>query len=317
MQARTDALRHSEERFRSLVQNSSDVITLVDPQGSVLYHSPASEVIFGYAPGALRKGSLLELVHPSDREFVQAATAELVERPADTVSIECRIRHHDGSWRHVEAVMTNLLNDPAVGAFVINTRDITERKRSEQLTHQAFHDPLTNPANRALFSHQLEEALARRPDENPSLAILFLDLDDFKEVNDGFGHAAGDTVLAEAAARLLSCMRSTDVVARYGGDEFAILVEGVAEERELTQLAKRLLVALEPPFEVAGERVDLSASIGIACCPDAGETSARLLKSADLAMYAAKSDGKNAFQAFQPKHGAKLVERVAAHAEAA
>jgi diguanylate cyclase (GGDEF)-like protein len=229
--------------------------------------------------------------------------------------VQCRLRHRDGSWRDVEAIVTNLLYDAAVRAFVVNTRDVTERKERERLTHQAFHDPLTNLANRALFSHRVDEALARRPPEDDSMAILFVDLDDFKEVNDTYGHLFGDEVLKIAAKRLTGCVRSADTLARYGGDEFAVLVEGIVDAEELTHLARRLLAALEPPLDLGGRKVPVSASIGIARFPDAGTTSARLLRSADLAMYAAKASGKSGFRVFEPKLGPRQIDPALAEGE--
>jgi diguanylate cyclase (GGDEF)-like protein/PAS domain S-box-containing protein len=313
--ARTEELERSELRFRSLVQHSSDVISLVDKDGRIRYQSPAAEVIFGYPPDHFETASAFDFVHPSDREHVEATALSLRDRPGDTATVQCRLRHRDGSWRDVEAIVTNLLHDAAVRAFVVNTRDVTERKERERLTHQAFHDPLTNLANRALFSHRVEEALARRSTGDDSMAILFLDLDDFKEVNDTYGHLFGDEVLKIAAKRLVGCVRSADTLARYGGDEFAVLVEGIVDAEELTHLARRLLAALEPPLDLGGRKVPVSASIGIARFPDAGTTSGHLLRSADLAMYAAKSSGKSAFRVFEPKRGPPLIESALAEGE--
>jgi diguanylate cyclase (GGDEF)-like protein/PAS domain S-box-containing protein len=298
--ARAEQLRRGEARFRSLVQNASDVITLVAPDGAVRYQSPSVQTVFGYEPQEVDGIAPVELVHPEDLGRALAAVRELKDRPAGTQSLQCRIRHADGGWRHAETVISNLLHDEAVAAFVLNTRDITERKEGERLTHQAFHDALTNLPNRALFADRLAHAIERTSRTESGIAVLFLDLDDFKDVNDTFGHIVGDELLGGVAERLQACARAADTVARFGGDEFAALIEGVTDRGMVTEIGQRMLAALDAPFDLRGRRIFVGGSMGIAVWPEAGETPEDLVHNADLAMYAAKAAGKGTVQVFEP-----------------
>ena len=250
------ALRASEERFRSLVQNSSDVISIVDADGGVRYHSESVRRVLGYDPAELVDGDPLTLVHPDDRERVARFVAEAALRPGVTAAETWRVRHRDGTWLHSETVAANLLEDPNVRGLVLNTRDVSDRKELEaQLVHQAFHDGLTGLANRTLFTERVEHALARSAQGD--LAVLFIDLDDFKHVNDSLGHAAGDQLLVAAARRLQGCLRPTDVAARLGGDEFAVLLERVTDAEAAATVAGRVLDTLHQPFGLNGRMLKI------------------------------------------------------------
>ncbi|HET7518416.1 MAG TPA: diguanylate cyclase, partial [Actinomycetes bacterium] len=256
------ALRASEERFRSLVQNSSDVVSIVDPDGSVRYHSESVRRVLGYDPAELVDGDPLTLVHPDDRERVARFVAEAALRPGVTQAETWRVRHRDGTWLHSETVAANLLEDPNVRGLVLNTRDVSDRKELEaQLVHQAFHDGLTGLANRTLFTERVEHALARSGQGDT--AVLFIDLDDFKHVNDSLGHAAGDQLLVAAARRLQGCLRPTDVAARLGGDEFAVLLERVTDAEAAATVAARVLDTLHQPFGINGRTIPIKASLGV------------------------------------------------------
>jgi diguanylate cyclase (GGDEF)-like protein/PAS domain S-box-containing protein len=313
IEARTDQLRDSERRFRSLVQNSSDVILVLDVDGTVKYLSPSAKSVLGGDADEIEAvgANPVHLVVEEDRPRLRAAGRELLAKSGGTHSIEFRVRPKDGRDRDVEAIVTNLLHDPAVAGFVVNARDITERKELErQLTHRAFHDPLTELANRALFVDRLEHALRRRRRAPDTLALLFLDLDDFKNVNDSLGHETGDRLLAAVSQRLLESARPGDTVARLGGDEFAILLEDVEGALGAARIAARLLTAFEKPLQVGNRDLFIQASIGIATNSEASRTAKSLLSNADVAMYAAKARGKGRFEHFEHSMHAALVERL-------
>jgi diguanylate cyclase (GGDEF)-like protein/PAS domain S-box-containing protein len=288
----TTDVRRSEERFRSLVRNASDTVLIVAEDGSVAYESTAVERMLGFAPYERVGMPLLDLLHPDDQFAGQRWLAEVRREPGAEGRVELRARHADGSWRVIEAVAKNLLDDAAVGGVVVNYRDITERKQLEgQLLHQAFHDQLTGLPNRTLFLDRLEHAWARAGRGSQPLAVIFLDLDDFKGINDALGHAAGDEALQVAAARIAACLGPGDTVARVGGDEFAVLIEDVPDGPTPGRLAERVLDQLRQPFQLASSEVTIRASAGIASARTTDEPD-ELLRNADIAMYQAKSQGK-------------------------
>jgi diguanylate cyclase (GGDEF)-like protein/PAS domain S-box-containing protein len=308
------ALRASEERFRSLVQNSSDVITILDADGTPRWHSASVRRVFGYDPERLLHSDQWALVHPDDRDRVAGFVAEAAMRPGVTAATTWRMRHRDGTWLHTETVAANLLDDPNVGGLVLNTRDVSERKQLEdQLVHQAFHDGLTGLANRTRFSARVEEALATI---GPSVvAVLFVDLDDFKHVNDSLGHAAGDQLLVATARRLKSCLRPGDTAARFGGDEFAVLLERVANHDAAAAVAARVIDTLHEPFGLQGRTIPVKASIGLAIGRRGVDDADGLLRNADVAMYAAKAGGKDRFELFRPEMHADMLQRLELEAE--
>jgi diguanylate cyclase (GGDEF)-like protein/PAS domain S-box-containing protein len=439
-----EALKESEERFRSLIRNASDVITILETDGIVRYDSPAIERVLGYRPEERVGKSAFEYIHPDDVERVKRTFTEAVDESGVQPPVEFRIRHKDGSWRHVEVIRSNLLDDPLVRGVVANSRDITERKEAEealaeernllrtlidnmpdfifvkdvesrfvinnaehlrvlgatqqgevigktdfdifsrhlaeryyaneqevvksgrplidreepvtasdgnerwlsttkvplrdstgrisglvgisrditerrvleeQLKHQAFHDPLTALPNRALFLDRLGHALARSRRLGKPVAVLFVDLDDFKLVNDSLGHEKGDLLLVEVAERLASCVRPGDTVARIFGDEFGVLLEPPTGVDDARRVAERMQERLQEPFGLDGREMFVSSSVGITI----GEPDDRdadqyrpedLLRRADLAMYVAKRRGKNRCEAFSPSMDARVSERM-------
>ncbi|HEX8771299.1 MAG TPA: diguanylate cyclase, partial [Acidimicrobiales bacterium] len=224
--ATLEHLAGTEARFRSLAQNSSDVITIVDVDGTIVYQSSSVERVFGLHPKELLRRPLKDWVHPDDMGEVVAAMARAGNDGRDGAVrslVECRLRHGDGSWRYVETALNDLLDDPSVNGIVLNSRDVSERHLLEQeIRERALHDSLTGLANRGLFTDRLAQALKRAERQPSTNAVVYLDLDGFKAINDTQGHAAGDLVLKGVARRLLSCVRPQDTVARFGGDEFAI-----------------------------------------------------------------------------------------------
>jgi diguanylate cyclase (GGDEF)-like protein/PAS domain S-box-containing protein len=287
--------RDTEARFEALVRHSSDVITIVDPDGVIRYVSPSMASVFGHDAAALVGTRLTALVHPDDALTVQqfllelsrAASADL-GATAGVLKREWRVAHASGGWMTADTVGTNLVHEPRIGGLVLNTRDVTEQSViKEQYMHQAFHDPLTDMANRSLFLYQVGHALARAQRQSQAVTVMFIDLDNFKTVNDSLGHAAGDRLLVEAARRLATCVRGSDLIARLGGDEFAVLLEETRDVTEALQVAERVGTAFARPFVLAGKEVFVTSSIGIART-EHGETSDDLVRNADLAMYVAK-----------------------------
>jgi diguanylate cyclase (GGDEF)-like protein/PAS domain S-box-containing protein len=304
------AARQTEARFRSLVQHSSDVIMVTKTSGTLRFVSPSATRVLGYDPAELVGQSLPTLLHPEDRERAVAFFGEAVRAPGVTGPVEWRFRQRDGSWLATEILATNLQGDPAVRGVVLNTRDVSERKRlEEQLTHQAFHDPLTGLANRALFRDRVSHALALAQRQGHPITVLFLDLDDFKRVNDSLGHAEGDRLLIAAGERFLCCARAADSVARLGGDEFAILMEHVAGTDGRAELLDRLQTAMAHPFTLSGNLVQVSVSIGVATAGP-GDTADDLLRNADVAMYVAKRRGKGRAETYESRMYADVRERL-------
>ena len=302
----------AEDRFRSLVQNASDVVALLGDDGSVLYQSPAAERILGYKPENMMDRSAFDstLIHPEDLPKARALFAELLASPDKEAAAEVRVRHADGSWRWIEAVGRNLLDDPNVGGIVANYRDTTERKEYEaQLKHRAFHDPLTDLPNRALFADRLERALARAGRRRELVAVLYLDMDRFKLVNDSMGHEAGDEVLRQMAQRLRECLRPADTASRLSGDEFVVLLEDVASEDDARVVVERITRRMHTPFEIKGRQLKLSASIGMALGGGRGAPE-DLLRAADVAMYRAKNAGKARLEVYDHEMGVQAFDRV-------
>jgi diguanylate cyclase (GGDEF)-like protein/PAS domain S-box-containing protein len=309
--------RKSEARFRSLVAHASDLITVLDAAGEMSYVSPSIERILGLVVDDVVGTRFQDLVREADRPRLAQVLAEASSNDVETRTIECSLRHRDGTWLDFEVHHTNLLQDEHVRGIVLNGRDISERNAFEkQLAHQAFHDPVTGLANRALFADRVEHALARAARERCPLGVMFIDLDDFKTINDSLGHAAGDAVLVEVASRLRGAVRPTDTAARFGGDEFAVLVEEVADSQTVADAAERLLQALQAPLDIDGKDLYVRASIGICLCDGRDATEAEeLLRNADLAMYMAKRDLKGSYRVFEPAMHESVLERLELRAD--
>ena len=298
--AALDHVAGSEARFRSLAQNSSDVISIVGSTGSLVYQSSSAERVFGLEPDALVGTALEDWVHPDDRagmvSFVEAAKAGA----GTDGSVACRLRNHDGTWRHTETTVKDMLDDPSVRGVVLNTRDVSERQAlEEELRRRAWHDPLTDLPNRSLFTDRVEQALARSARTSAASVVLYLDLDDFKGVNDSMGHGAGDLLLRLVAGRLLECVRPGDTVARLGGDEFAVLLDA-APMADAEAVASRVVSELGRPFDLPGGERRVRVSVGIAAGRPGLDTAEELVSNADTAMFEAKKHGKNRAEVFKP-----------------
>jgi diguanylate cyclase (GGDEF)-like protein/PAS domain S-box-containing protein len=438
------SLRESEARFRALVQQGSDMITVVDRAGIIRYESPAIERILGYPHGARLGQRVFDFTHPADYAAAVASFTQLLEQPGANATLELRAQHADGSWRYLDVIGANLLHEPSVRGIVINMRDITERRQAadelrhsearhravvdsafdaivttdtagkictfnrgaerifgraatevigqpitvlmpehlrpihsaglqrylhtgearqlglvremtglradgsefpveiviseiaaggdrrftatirdlterkafeQQLTYQALHDPLSGLPNRVLFINRLEHALARQEQGKGELALIFFDLDRFKVINDSLSHATGDALLVAVAERLNSCLRTDDTAARLGGDEFAVLLEDVADTGAVTRLAERIGAALRRPFTLEGRDVVVTSSVGIAFSQSEHSSAAALLRDAEVAMYRAKTNGRDGYEIFNSSMNARAIERLELEAD--
>jgi diguanylate cyclase (GGDEF)-like protein/PAS domain S-box-containing protein len=299
------ALAASEARFRGLVDDNSDLILLIGADGAVRSASRAAWEVLGSDPRELEQLALAELVHPDDLPLLASAEGGSRHR-----RLEIRMRHRNGCWLDVEAVANDMSADTHIEALVLTIRDMTERKAfEEQLRHRAFHDPLTQLANRALLLDRLQHALSRETRVEDQVAVLFIDLDDFKLVNDRLGHASGDELLVMVARRLRSCLRSADTAARLGGDEFGVLLEGVPDVDQAAAVALRIIEGLGDPFEVGGLPIPLRTSVGVALGTAQTVSAEELLRNADIAMYAAKRAGKGRHVVFRADRHDDLVRR--------
>ncbi len=307
--------RRSSERFRSLVQNSSDIILVLESDLTIRYHTPSVERVLGYGEQELIGLSLGAVLDREEEERLRGLLEDVHAAPSVAVPCDLRLRRKDGSVSQLETVFTDLLDDPNVAGVVVTARDVTERRAlEEQLAHQAFHDSLTGLANRALFRDRVEHALELTRRRDRVIAVLFIDLDDFKTINDSLGHAAGDDLLVAVARRLQACLRPEDTCARLGGDEFGIMVENISEPEAAVVVATRILGALSEPLALLGSVVEVKASVGIALGSSALTTS-ELLRNADLAMYRAKSEGESRYALFEPQMHTQVLDRLALKAE--
>jgi diguanylate cyclase (GGDEF)-like protein/PAS domain S-box-containing protein len=266
--------------------------------------------VLGYGEDELVGTKLPDILHGEEAERLRGFVAQVEETAETAMPRDLRLRRRDGSVVLLETVFNNLLGVAKVGGIVVTARDVTERRALEdQLHHQAFHDSLTGLANRALFSERITHALELGVRRKNLIAVLFVDLDDFKTVNDSLGHAAGDELLVSVAERIRSSIRPEDTCARLGGDEFAVLIEGIADPDGAVVVARRILGTMADPLVVAGSEVRVQGSVGIAL-GSGPETTSEIMRSADLAMYRAKSEGKGRYALYEPSMHERVLARL-------
>lgn len=299
--------RNSEAYFRTLVHNTSDVILILDDDNTIRYASPSAEGMFGRAPlGGVRFN---ELVAPQDGNRALRALARMREENDQDCRDDWTVLQRGGARIDVEARCSNLRHDQTVHGLVLTLRDVTEQRKLErELTHRAFHDSLTGLPNRVLLLERIERALLRGRRDATVPCVLFIDLDDFKVVNDTSGHSVGDELLVAVARRLAGTLRATDTAARLGGDEFGVLIEGAKEPGDAEVLGEQVVTNLNRPFRLSGEMVKTSASVGIATAQDSADAE-ELLGHADLALYAAKTAGKRQWRRYQSGLHTGMLER--------
>jgi diguanylate cyclase (GGDEF)-like protein/PAS domain S-box-containing protein len=296
------ATRRRTAHFRSIVSASTDLVFVFGEDGC-RYVSESVTATVGARASDMLGDEYAQFVHPDDLPIVRMAQSRA--RPAQLVF---RMSNQFEEWRHLEAHVTDLRNDRHVRGVVMNARDVTERVRlEEELTHQAYHDGLTGVANRALFRDRLDQAIALSARTRAAFSVVLVDLDGFKGVNDSLGHDAGDELLTAVARRFEDALRPGDTIARFGGDEFGLLLDG-ADEPQAVAIGHRLLERLSEPVEVAGHQLSLGASLGVAVYPRDGDHAEDLVRRADVAMYAAKEAGRGRVEAFRHELARELGE---------
>lgn len=284
--------RLAHRRAAALVEHSSDGIVVIDADGTVRSANAATEELLGWPRARWLGGSALELVHPDDQARAIEALEGTASRQGVAPPLELRLRRAAGDFITVELVGNNKLDDPAVGGVILSIRDVSDRKRAEaELLHRTLHDPLTGLGNRLLLKNHLEQALHRRDRRGTCMAVLFGDVDRFKEINDAWGHEVGDRVLVEVASRIQAAVRPSDTVTRLGGDEFVIVAEDLKDAAQAERIAESVRSSVARPVQVGQQEVVPAVSIGIAVASTTA-TSDALLRQADAAMYDAKATAR-------------------------
>lgn len=301
VQERTTELHATEHYYRALVQHSSDVVMVVARDMTIRYVSDSIETVFGFPPEDLI-GRSLGVFGSAALDTLTKGLARVEVNAEHGARVHWELTDKSGRPRNAESTITELLSDPHVGGFVLNTRDDTDRAAlAEQLRRQAFHDPLTGLANRALLSDRATRAFLRSRRTGASIAVIAIDLDAFKLVNDRFGHHTGDQLLSAVAERLQSVTRPEDTVARIGGDEFVILMDSVVDDENALAFAERVRYALRTTTTAEGDMHGIAASIGVAVGAAPQTNFDQLLSDADVALYAVKAAGKDSVQLYRPE----------------
>ncbi|MBP2703320.1 EAL domain-containing protein [Microbispora sp. RL4-1S] len=303
-----------EQQLRQLAENTGDVVLVVDVDGVIQEIGPGVEETYGYPPDELTQRPIFDYMHPEDVPGIQALLRRMADddgtEPHGSCRISCRVRASDGTWRPTESVATRHVRGD--GLILVTVRDLTDQVAlRNQVTHLTFHDGVTGLPNRAYFEERARDVLSRRAG---GTAVIFLDLDGFTAVNDSVGHASGDYLLGQAGRRLRSAVRADDTLARWGGDEFAILLEGGgsagSDAQTAIDLAERLVRAVSTdPFRVADRDIALTASVGVAFAED-GLPAGDLLRNADVAMSRAKELGGRRVEVFATHMHADVVRRL-------
>ncbi len=307
-----EALRESEARFRAMAEHSTDWIWSCDTQGRHLYCNPRGVANLGYSVEAFLAMEADSLVHPDDLPQFHETFEHALSTRQGWQNVVLRWRHRNGSYRTFESNASPLFNEAGrLIGFQGVDRDITERRQAEaRIEFLAHHDGLTGLPNRVLLRDRFEHALAMAERSRSRVAMLFLDLDNFKRVNDTLGHAAGDQLLLQVVTRLSDCTRESDTISRQGGDEFILLLNDIPDPEIVERIASKILVKLAEPVEINGHELNAACSIGVALYPDDGSSFDTLLQKADAAMYNAKGAGRNTYHFFDEQMNRQAHEHL-------
>ncbi len=308
-----EQVSESEQKFRQLIENAGEIVLVLEQSGTIRYVSPAVERVLGHKPSDILGHDIFEYAHPEDLVAARTELLKLIGLPDGSSKIlELRAQRRNETWCSMEVSAQNLLGMPGVRGVVVHARDLSERQQAkDRLDHLAFHDSLTDLPNRLQFNEHLTRVIGTARRRGSQAAILFLDLDRFKVINDTLGHSVGDQLLQHVASRLVLTAREGDTVARWGGDEFTVILADVGGQREAARAAQRIIESLSEPFIISGHELYITATVGISLFPAAGGDVETLVRHADTAMYRAKNVGQNHYQFYTPKMNAGASERLA------
>jgi diguanylate cyclase (GGDEF)-like protein/PAS domain S-box-containing protein len=293
------ALQASEKKYRLITENMNDIISVFDADGTIRYVSPSFEHILGYSSVDFIEKNIFHLIHPDDENAFQFFNEMLLDKKSKN-KVEFRYRHVEEHYIWFEGNFTCILNeDGGLDHVIGSVREIMDRKKYELLLQKmAYHDPLTAIPNRRFFMEQLEREMTAADQRGSSLALLYLDVDHFKHINDTLGHEVGDELLTHFVQRIQSSLRLTDTIARLGGDEFVIILSDVSTQEQAAFIAERICVSLQQPWELSANKLISSSSIGVALYPQHGTCAQSLLRHADQALYIAKREGRRQVRFF-------------------
>lgn len=306
-----DELVSSRQELEDIIKSMAEALFVTDMDGKIIRTNPSAEEMLGYHSKELQEIHIYDLIS-ENHENIKAMVEEILTTDTPIPNIETKLTIRDGTTIPV-ILSYSVLHDPSSKklGMVCVAKDITENKRAEQhLNYLATHDPLTNLPNRTLFIDRLKQAMSRAPWHDRLLAVMFLDLDRFKKVNDTLGHHVGDVLLKEVAVRLMSCVRDGDTVSRFGGDEFVVMFNDVGKKSDVFHIAEKLINVINEPFILAGEKLVTTTSVGVSLFPTDGNDANMLLKNADTAMYRAKESGRNNYQLYTAAMNEKAEEQM-------
>ena len=300
------------EKYKLITEYTTELITLIDGEGRFQFVSPSFENLLGYELSVIENTYLFDLIHPDDLEYVKKDINKYCKKRRESVTTEFRLQKDTGEFIDVEGKISVVENQENFGNewIILVMRDIRGRKIVEQqIYHLAYHDSLTNLPNRRSFMTHFQSKSRYSSRARKKLSILFIDLDNFKFINDQWGHDVGDLVLKESAKNIKEAIRQKDIVARFGGDEFIVMLKDVQDEQEIMTYVNQILMKFQEPLLVSGREYMITVSIGVAIYPEHGLTSDELIKNADTALHYIKERGKNNFKFFDKEIQDESLER--------